>query len=134
MCYPTGLMDVISIPKTNENFRMLFDTKGRYTVHKISDDESAFKLCKVKQTAVGPNAVPYIVTHDGRTIRYPDPHVKNNDTVKVDLDSGRMTEFIKFDVGVAVMCTGGRNMGRVGTLVHRGKRMRMLGICAESIA
>jgi small subunit ribosomal protein S4e len=121
MTYPTGLMDVISIPKTGENFRMLYDTKGRYTVHKIKEEEAGWKLCKVKQAAVGKNAVPYIVTHDGRTIRYPDPHVKVNDTVKVDLDTGRMTEFIKFDVGCLVLCTGGRNLGRVGTLVHRDR-------------
>lgn len=29
--------------------------------------------------------IPFIVTHDARTIRYPDPMVKVNDTVKVDL-------------------------------------------------
>ena len=27
---------------------------------------------------VGPRGVPYAVTHDGRTIRYPDPDVKVN--------------------------------------------------------
>jgi small subunit ribosomal protein S4e len=119
--YPAGFMDVISIPKTGEHFRLLFDVKGRYAVHKIKEEEAGFKLCKVKQAAVGPNAVPYIVTHDGRTIRYPDPHVKVHDTVKVSLDSGRMTSFVKFDVGCLVMCTGGRNSGRVGTLVHRDR-------------
>jgi hypothetical protein len=36
--------------------------------------------------------VPYIVTHDGRTIRYPDPLVKVNDTVMVDIATdGRRT-------------------------------------------
>uniref|UniRef100_A0A0D3AGS8 Ribosomal protein S4e central region domain-containing protein n=4 Tax=Brassica TaxID=3705 RepID=A0A0D3AGS8_BRAOL len=28
--YPAGFMDVVSIPKTNENFRLLYDTKGRF--------------------------------------------------------------------------------------------------------
>ena len=79
-----------------------------------------YKLGKVTRTQIGPKGVPYIVTHDGRTIRYPDPHVKVNDTVKIDLETGRMTEYVKLDTGVLVLCTGGRNMGRVGTLVHRG--------------
>ena len=35
--------DVISIPKTNENFRLMYDVKGRYTVHKI--DEAEAKVC-----------------------------------------------------------------------------------------
>jgi small subunit ribosomal protein S4e len=56
---------------------------------------------------------------DGRTIRYPDPLIKKGDTVKVDLESGKVTEFVKFEVGNTVMVTKGRNTGRVGTLVQR---------------
>lgn len=28
--YPLGIMDVVSIEKTGENFRILYDVKGRY--------------------------------------------------------------------------------------------------------
>ena len=28
--YPLGIMDVVTIDKTGENFRILYDTKGRY--------------------------------------------------------------------------------------------------------
>lgn len=31
-CYPAGFMDVITLEKTNENFRLVYDTKGRFTV------------------------------------------------------------------------------------------------------
>ncbi len=33
--------DVITIEKTGENFRLLFDIKGRFTVHRISPEESS---------------------------------------------------------------------------------------------
>ena len=39
-------------------------------------DEASYKLCKVKRQQFGKGGVPYIVTHDGRTIRYPDPDIK----------------------------------------------------------
>lgn len=52
-------------------------------------------------------------------IRYPDPLIKVNDTVKIDLSTGKITEFIRFDTGVIAMATGGRNMGRVGVITHR---------------
>jgi small subunit ribosomal protein S4e len=61
--------------------------------------------------------IPYVVTHDGRTIRYPDPLIESNDTVKVDIESGKITDFIKFDAGNVVMVTKGRSTGRVGTIV-----------------
>ena len=32
--------DVVSIPKRNENFRLLYDTKGRFRLHSIRDDEA----------------------------------------------------------------------------------------------
>ena len=55
----------------------------------------------------------------GFRIRYPDPLIKVNDTVKIDLATGKITEFVRFDTGVICMVTGGRNMGRVGTITHR---------------
>ncbi|VDK25374.1 unnamed protein product [Anisakis simplex] len=76
MRFPAGFMDVITIDKTNETFRLLYDAKGRYAVHRITEAEGRFKLCKVVKKSVGPKGVPFIVTHDARTIRYPDPHAK----------------------------------------------------------
>merc|ERR1712025_1464767 len=117
--YPAGFMDVISIEKTAENFRLIYDIKGRFTIHRISPEEAKYKLCKVRKVSVGPKGVPYIVTHDARTIRYPDPLVKVNDTVKVDIASGKIEDFIKFDSGNLCMITGGRNLGRVGVVTSR---------------
>lgn len=48
---------------------------------------------------VGTKGIPHLVTHDARTIRYPDPLIKVNDTVRIDLDTGKITDFIKFDTG-----------------------------------
>ena len=74
--YPAGFMDVIEIEKTNENFRLVYDAKGRFVPHRVSKEEAAYKLCKVKRQQLGKSGVPYITTHDGRTIRYPDPDIK----------------------------------------------------------
>ncbi|KAF5850787.1 hypothetical protein GGP41_010417 [Bipolaris sorokiniana] len=82
-------------------------------------EEAQYKLGKVKRVQLGKGGIPYLVTHDARTIRYPDPAIKVNDTVKVDLSTGKISDFIKFDTGVIVMVTGGRNMGRVGVITHR---------------
>ena len=35
--YPTGFMDVIQIDKTGENFRLIYDVKGRFTIHRITN-------------------------------------------------------------------------------------------------
>lgn len=48
---------------------------------------------------MGTKGIPHLVTHDARTIRYPDPLIKVNDTIQIDLETGKITEFIKFDTG-----------------------------------
>ena len=76
-------MDVVTIERTGEHFRILYDVKGRYQAHKIDANEAKFKLCSIRSKAFGPNKVPYVVTHDGRTLRFPHPDVKKHDSVKV---------------------------------------------------
>lgn len=135
MNFPCGFQDVVSIDRTDQNFRLLYDVKGRFTLHNISKDEAQYKLCRVSKIAKGNKAtigrnplshkqaaaIPYLTTHDGRTIRYADPLVKVNDTVKVDLASGKVVGHIKFDVNNLVMVTAGKNTGRIGVMTHKEK-------------
>merc|ERR1711924_318303 len=64
---------------------------------------------------------PHIVTHDGRTIRFPDPDVKMHDTVLVNLESGKIENKCKFEIGALCMIRAGNNTGRVGTITQREK-------------
>lgn len=119
--FPAGFMDVVGIEKTDEYFRLLYDVRGRFTLHRVSKEEASYKLGRVKSVSMGSGGVPYLVTHDGRTIRYPDPAVKANDTVKIDIETGKTTDFIKFETGNLAMISGGKNTGRVGMIVSREK-------------
>jgi len=135
MNFPAGFQDVISIPRTQENYRLLYDVKGRFALHAIEEKEAQYKLCRVvristaNKASIGHNpfqpgkagAIPYLVTHDGRTIRYPDPAIRANDSIKVDLKTGKILDYLKFDAGQLVMVTRGANCGRVGTIVSKEK-------------
>ena len=63
--------------------------------------------------------MPYLYTSDGRTIRYPDPIIRVHDSIQLDISSGKIQDNIKFDSGNLCMVTGGRNTGRVGTIMSR---------------
>jgi len=129
--YPSGFQDVITIPKTDEQFRLLYDTKGRFVLHRITKEEAAYKLCRIVSVSRGSRAsigrnpfhtgqagvIPFLVTHDGRTIRFADPAVHVNDTIKLDIASNKQTDHLKFDVNQLAMITRGANIGRVGTIV-----------------
>merc|ERR1712090_17311 len=60
--------------------------------HRITASEAAYKLCRVKAVVTGPNGVPYLHTNDGRTIRYPDPNAKVNDSVQLDLATNKIQD------------------------------------------
>jgi len=119
--YPAGFMDVVSLEKTNETFRLLYDTKGKFALVPLDENESKFKICKVRSQSIGAKGIPFIVTTDGRTIRYPDPAIAVNDSIKLDITTGKITQIFKFEVGHTAMITGGRNIGRVGTVVARDR-------------
>lgn len=75
----------------------------------------------MKSRHIGTKKIPFLTTHDGRTVRYPDPMIHVNDTIQLDIASGKITDHIRFESGNLVMITGGRNLGRVGTVVNREK-------------
>jgi len=133
--YPAGFQDVLTIPKTDEKYRLLYDVKGRFTLTRIQADEAKFKLCKIVKKGTGSKAsigrnpahtgpagsIPYGVTHDGRTVRYIDPTAKVGDTIKFDLTTGKAVDLVHFEPGNVCMITAGANKGRIGVLSSREK-------------
>jgi len=127
-CFPTGFMDVVTLGEASkcfdeqasiDRFRVLYDVKGRFKLIKIKPSDAKFKLLKVRKRMVTTKKVPCIVTHDGRTIRYPDPLIKVSDTIKYNIKTGKITSFAKLEVGSCCIVTKGRNCGRIGTLINK---------------
>jgi len=114
--YPCGFMDVVSISRTDQYFRILYDVKGRFILTPIKERKANFKLCRVTKAQVGRGGIPYIATHDGRTIRFPDPDIKVGDSVRINLKTNTIEQFYKLDIGCKVMIIKGRNTGRIGTI------------------
>jgi len=124
--FPTGFMDVVKIPKTNEHFRMLYDTKGRFAICPINANEADRKLCRVNKLYLSKNQIPRLCTHDGRTFSYANPDIKVGDSIQINIKNNENTilDYYKFDSGTTCMVTGGRNLGRYGKVI---KRVRHIG-------
>ena len=119
--FPCGLMDVFELPKLNKNFRVLYDTKGRYTLVKLDKKEKDIKLCRVQKKFIGPNKICYFVTHDGRTLKFLDQDIEIQDTIKLNIRSGKVEGFLKMKVGNVAYCMKGNNIGRVGVIQNINK-------------
>ena len=57
-CFPAGFMDVVEMEASSDKFRLLYDTKGRFRLHRISDSEKAYKLCRVQAVYITPKKIP----------------------------------------------------------------------------
>lgn len=78
-----------------------------------------YMLCKVRKIFVGTKGIPQLVTHDSHPIHYLDSLIKVNATIQNDVDSSKITNFIKFDTGDLCMVTGGANLWRTGVIADK---------------
>lgn len=115
--YPAGFQDVVTIAKTGDRFRIMYDVKGRFTLVNIGEAESNIKLAKVTNVYTTTGRVPVIVTHDGRRIRYADPKIARGDSIVINTKDNKVGELIKLRAGKVAMVTGGANRGRIGEIV-----------------
>ena len=68
--------------------------------------------------AAGPSSTSRLLMLSGSE---PITALQVNDTVVLDIASGKITDFIRFDLGQVSMVVGGKNRGRCGTLISREK-------------
>ncbi|EAX01141.1 hCG1643126, isoform CRA_b, partial [Homo sapiens] len=92
--YATGSLDV-SINKTRENFHLICDTRAQK------------KSLIWQLMMLAPSAALALI--------------KVNDIVQTDLETGKITDFIRFNTGNLCMVTGGANLGRIGAITNREK-------------
>ena len=116
--FPVGLFDVLSLPKANEHYRLLYNVSGRFILHPITVEESKYKLTTVRKTSLVKKNVPMVYTTDGGSLRYCDQRIVEGDTVKIDFETGRITDFIHLEVGQPAIIKKGKNMGCVGLITR----------------
>lgn len=112
---PVGLFDVVTVKKTNSHYRLLFSTTRKFKIHKISAEESAFRLTKVSKKEIV-DEVPFTRTLDGYNFKFVDPSVSVSDTVKVDIKTNKVVDFLKFEADKIAFVYSGSNTGRVGVI------------------
>jgi len=75
-------------------------------------------LIKVVKKALGPNGHPYIVTHDARTFRFPNPDINVGDSIRYNIAEHKIEDFAKLEIGNVGYAVGGNNIGRVGLITN----------------
>ena len=114
--YPVGLMDVVTIAKTKQNFRMLVDYKARLQLVPIEDGEKGWKLARIDNKSSARKGKVQINLHDGRCILLPKDQYKTGDVLKIELPSQKIVKTYKLEKGNLALVIGGSHPGTVQTI------------------
>ncbi len=127
--YPTGLMDVVSLPETGKYYRILPNERGLF-LHPINKDDADFKLCRIENKTVLQGGHVQLNLHDGRNIRIkvkdpakPEEDVfQTMDTLKISLPNQEIQAHAKLANGVPALIISGKNAGKTGKIVDIEQR------------
>ncbi len=114
--FPLGFMDVLSIPKINEHYRILLDRRGKIALRPIPKSNSIWKMCKVINKTTVKDGKIQLNLHDGSNILLEKDKFKTKDVLKLEVPSKKVLGHYPFKDGVSVMVIGGKHAGTITSI------------------
>lgn len=129
--YIVGLFDIVSIPSTNEYYRVLLDKQNRFKLYK--EDAGAMKLCRINNKTIVKKGTVQLNLHDGSNILASNDY-KTFDTVLLG-ENREIAKHIAYKTGNLAMVVGGEHSGEIGRITQirkvRGSGTNMVAISNE---
>ena len=115
--YPVGLMDVLSIPISDENYRLLLDKKGKLNLIKIDKKNTNIKPCKIIGKTKLKGGITQINFLDSRNLRVEeDKNYSVGDTLVLNIENQKVINHFKLEKGNYILFIGGKNIGSHGKI------------------
>ncbi|HML26071.1 MAG TPA: 30S ribosomal protein S4e, partial [Methanomethylovorans sp.] len=109
--FPIGLLDVVSIPKMEQSYRVLLDRKGRL---ELAGTEAS-KLCKISGKTIIKGGKVQLNLNDGSNL-IGSNDFKAKDSVILSVPDKKIIKHIKYEVGNLALIIGGKHTGKIGTI------------------
>ncbi len=136
--FTVGLMDIIEIPDTGERYRLIpYHGRRKYRLQPITEDETTWKLCQIKNKKIIKGGKLSFGLHDGRTIvinpndenpekisaNISSNEIRPMDTVKISIPDQKILEHYPFQENNYAIIAKGSNIGIHGTIIHIERRI-----------
>ncbi|MDD2614344.1 MAG: 30S ribosomal protein S4e [Methanosarcina sp.] len=112
--FPVGLFDVISLPLSNESYRMLQDEKGRLTFYKLNE-ANVNKLCRINNKTTLKGGKVQLNLNDGTNILGSNEY-GTKDSLILSVPDKQVVKHLQFKVGNLAMVVGGQHSGEIGKI------------------
>lgn len=111
--HPVGVMDVISIPKLNENYRVLLNPRGYIVLRKIDENQATWKLVRIMDKTYVRGGKLQLNLHDGRNLLTDNKEFSTGDVLKITLPDQKIVSKIPMEEEALAMLIGGAHIGTV---------------------
>ncbi len=111
--FPVGLMDVVSIPKIEQHYRMMLDRNGKLRLVKVPEGKQAWKLCRIEGKTTVTGGKTQLNLHDGRNLLVAKDAYKTGDVLKLELPSQKILEIYKLSKGNIALVIAGAHVGEI---------------------
>ncbi|MFA5313584.1 MAG: 30S ribosomal protein S4e [Methanomassiliicoccales archaeon] len=114
--FAVGLMDVVSIPKMNQSYRMMLDRKGKFRLVPLTEGREKWKLCRIDGKSILSGGKVQLNLNDGRSIIVEKDSWKCGDVIKMELPSQKILDTYKLAKGNVALILGGSHAGEIGVI------------------
>ncbi|AJF61382.1 TPA: 30S ribosomal protein S4e [Candidatus Woesearchaeota archaeon] len=114
--YPLGLMDVLSIPVSDEQYVLLVNESEKLCLQKIDKKESSFKVSKIIGKTVLKGGKMQLNMYDGKNIIVKDGKFAVGDSAVLSLPDYKIRDTLKLEKGSYAFLTSGSHTGQHGSI------------------
>lgn len=128
--YPTGLFDVISVPRLKKSYRIVPFLRGLKIIE-VPEKESNLKICKIKNKTVMKKKRMQINLNDGKNI-FADGKYSTGDSLLLEVPSLKIIQHIPLEKGSLGIVSMGSNAGKIGEVkevIHGKMREEPKVVC-----
>jgi len=111
---PVGIFDVISIPASDQKYRMLKDEKGMFYLSLLETGD-ARKLARIENKTIIAGKKQQLNLSDGSN-KLAEGEFKVGDSLVLSLPDKNVEDRIGFEVGNLAMVVGGKHSGQTGKI------------------
>ncbi|MEA3458117.1 MAG: 30S ribosomal protein S4e [Candidatus Thermoplasmatota archaeon] len=114
--FACGFMDIISIPKLEKQYRILFDQSGKLVLVPISLKETEWKLCRIEDKTIIRGKQTQLNLHDGKNKLVKKDEYKTGDVLKLSLKDKKISDVYPLAKGSVSMIIGGSHIGQMADI------------------
>jgi small subunit ribosomal protein S4e len=114
---PVGLLDVVSLPKAKEYFRVGINAKNKIVALPINEKEATTKVCKITKKSSLRKGLTQLNTLDGRNFLIDDTKkYAVGDSLVISLPDQKIVDHLPFQTGMTILLDAGKHVGAIATV------------------